>query len=432
VTHLDVAGVGYTNASQMLGDANRLAAVAVAALNSALADGGAMAGDSSFASEFATAYDEGAMAVVGGFVDVVDALASLCRVTYCSLENHYRAELASVASTTFSTEPDAASHDLFTAVAMNPPSSLGGDAGFLPGWANVILDHVEGFVWPDADLERLRSTADAWRKAAAQIDYVVDLTGDAICELWEERSPEIPLATHTIGELRMGVRELAAACEQLATACDDYAAAVETQRELILDLVSDLIRDAVLIQAAGFVLGFVTGGSTNAVAMWINSGKLASQVPRFKAFVEAVRLAGASAATTMRTGTEAVVQVRNKLSKFRNVAPIRTWGHSAVVDSGALARVRAVLGDPKRLDPQMFRGMSRREVRELVEHWPSRPSKNGIGTVFDDPVNKGRQIRIMQGYPRSSRPDILVTGDYVVVSQNSRVTKVALEGNPTL
>ncbi len=433
MTHLEIGGVGYTNASQMLGDANRLAATAVSGLNVALAEGGAMAGDSSFADEFAAAYDEAAETVVDVFVDAVDALASLCRLAYCSLENHYRAELSSIATTTtFSTEPDAAGHDLYTAVALDPPPSLGGDASFLPGWANVILDHVEGFVWPDADVDRLRSTADAWRKAAGQIDYVVDLTGDAICELWEERSPEIPLATDAVARLRMGLRELATACEQLGTVCDDYATAVETQRELILDLVSDLIRDAVLIQAAGFVLGFVTGGSTNAVAMWINSGKLAAQVPRFKAFVEAVRLAGAGAATTMRAGTEAVVRVRNKLSRFRNVAPIRSWGHSAVVDPGQLARLRAYIGNPKRFDPRTLKGLSRRDVREVLEHWEMRPAKNGVGLMFKDPVHDGRQIRLMQGYLKGNRPDALTHGDYMVVSQNGKKFKVPLEGNPLL
>ncbi len=36
------------------------------------------------------------------------------------------------------------------------PSSLGGDLSGLPSWAAWILDQVEGFVWPDADSERLR------------------------------------------------------------------------------------------------------------------------------------------------------------------------------------------------------------------------------------------------------------------------------------
>ncbi|MDO9456588.1 hypothetical protein [Nocardioides sp.] len=433
MTRVDVDGVGYTQCSALLADANRWAAVHVDTLSSALAGSGAMAGDSSFASEFAAAYDEAAAATVGAFDDVVGGLGSLCRIAYCSFENHERAERSSIASTiVVSSEPSAMADVLYESASPAPPSSLGGDASFLPGWANVILDHIEGFVWPDADVDRLRSTAKTWRTAAAHLDDLVDLSGRAMLELFQERSPEVPLATNAIAGLRMGIRDLAGTCEQLATACDEYADAVEKQRDLILDLVKDLIRDAVLIAAAGFVLGLVTGGSTNAVAAWINSGKLAAEVPKFKAFVETLRLYAAGAANGLRTTTTAVAQVQIKLSRFRNAAPIRTWGHSAVLDGGALRRLRNTINNPKLLDPHLFRGMSRRDVRELVEHWPSRPSRDGVGMVFDDPINRGRQIRIMQGYARGSRPDIITTGDYVVVSQNGRAVKVALEGNPTL
>lgn len=433
MNRLEIAGYGYTNASQLLGDANRFTAVAVDGLADTLAGGAGMAGDSSIADDFAAAYDEGAAGLVAALDDVVDAFANLCRLAYCSFENHYRAEASSIASTVvFSTEPSALSTSLYAGASPVPPSVLGGDASSAPGWANVILDHVEGFVWPDADVDRLRSTADAWRRTADQLGFVVGLGGRAILELFEERSPEIPLATQAIGEVRCGLREIVDGCHQLARACEDYAEAVETQREAILDLVRDLIRDAVLIQAAGFVLGLVTAGSGNAVAAWVNSGKLAAELPRFKAILGAIRAAGAAVAGPVRAGSASVVRVRNSLSRFKNAAPIRAWGHSAVVDAGALTRVRSVLGDPRRFDPQLLRGMSRRDVRELLEGWTMRPAKDGVGLAFEDPANRGRIIRVMRGYYRGNRPDPLTHGDYIAVSQNGHVTKVALEGNPTL
>ena len=50
-----------------------------------------------------------------------------------------------------------------------------------------------------------------------------------------------------------------------------------------------------------------------------------------------------------------------------------------------------------------------------------------------DPLNKGRQIRVMRGYPPGSRPDPITSGPYVVVSQLGRkAVKIPLEGNPTL
>jgi hypothetical protein len=49
-----------------------------------------------------------------------------------------------------------------------------------------------------------------------------------------------------------------------------------------------------------------------------------------------------------------------------------------------------------------------------------------------DPVNKGRQIRIMPGYSLGSRPDPLTWGLYAVVSQNGPPIKIPFAGNPRL
>ena len=430
---LDIRGVGYADASSLLGDANRWAAFRADELSDALASSGAMAGDSAFADEFAAAYDEAAGAVVAALDDVVGGLGALCRLAFCSLENHAHAERSSIASTiVVSTEPSPGSDDLYESASPVPPSSLGGDGSFFPSWAAVVLDHVEGFVWPDADVDRLRSTASAWRAAAGGLDRPVELTTRAVGALLQERSPEIFLATDAVADLATCIREIAAACEQLGTVCDDYATAVETHRELILELVGDLIRDAVLIAAAGFLLGLVTGGSANAVAAWISSGKLAAEVPRFRAFVEALRVYGAGAAVGLRSWTYGVTQAQVRLGRFRRATPIRVSGHTAVIDARAVTRLRALVDDPKRFDAQLLRGMSPREIRELLGHWELVPSTRGAGFVLKDPTIPGRRIRVMRGYTEGNRPDALTHGDYVVVSQNGRKVKVPLEGNPLL
>lgn len=430
---IDIDGVGYAEASAVLGDANRWAASHVATLGDALAGTGAMAGDSSFASEFAAAYDVGAVSVLSAMDDVVGALGGLCRLASCSLENHARAERSSIVSSVVVSEsPSLTGGDLYASLTAPPPSCLGGDASFAPGWANVVLDHIEGFVWPDADVDRLRTAGTAWRAAASRLTDVCDLAGRAYTMLSEQRSPEIPQALQAIGGLRLDIMSVAGSCQGLGDACDEYADAVETQRQLILELVRDLVRDAVLIAAAGFVLGLVSGGGGNAVAAWVNSGKLAAEVPKFRAFIEAIRSCGARLGGALRTSADAVAQVQLRLSRFRNVEPIRVAGHTAVVDAGALARIRAIIGDPKRFDPDLLRGMSSREIRELLNHWEMVPSSKGAGVVLRDPVHFGRTIRVMRGYYKGNRPDALTHGDYVVVSQNGDRVKVPLEGNPLL
>jgi hypothetical protein len=91
------------------------------------------------------------------------------------------------------------------------------------------------------------------------------------------------------------------------------------------------------------------------------------------------------------------------------------------------------IGGPKDFDPGELRGSTPDEIKQRIpDDWVERPSAHGGGSVFADPQNRGRQIRIMPGYPAGSRPDPLTWGPYVEVSQNGRTLKLPLAGNPTL
>ncbi len=317
VSRIEVDGRGYATTSARLGDGNRSAAVDVRTLSDALAGTGAMAGDSSFASDFARSYDAAAAATIATFDDVVGALGSMCRLAFLSLENHVHAELSSIVSTvTVSSAPSVFAATLYESMTPVPPPSLGGDPSSLPGWANVILDHVEGFVWPDADLDRLHAAAGAWRTAGGQLAELAMVVMGTVVDLLEERSPEIALARDALTELSGTVHDLAMACDELAAFCEEYAAAVERQREAILELVADLIRDAIIIAAAGFVLGVFTGGGGNAVAAWLNAGKLASEVPKFHAFIEALRASAAVSAMGLDGTAAMAMTVQGKVGKF--------------------------------------------------------------------------------------------------------------------
>ena len=64
---------------------------------------------------------------------------------------------------------------------------------------------------------------------------------------------------------------------------------------------------------------------------------------------------------------------------------------------------------------------------------PVRDSSKGEGIVHEDPIHRGSQIRLMDGYPPGSRPDPITEGPYAVVSQaNGPPVKIPLFGNPVL
>ncbi|MCW2540065.1 MAG: secreted protein, partial [Frankiales bacterium] len=106
---------------------------------------------------------------------------------------------------------------------------------------------------------------------------------------------------------------------------------------------------------------------------------------------------------------------------------------AAAAETGVSGTRLATIGGPKEFDPSVLRGMSSGDVRgSIPSDWVPGSSKSGGGEVFRDPANSGRQIRIMPGYPAGSRPDLITTGPYAVVSQHGVTTKVPLLGNPTL
>jgi hypothetical protein len=106
---------------------------------------------------------------------------------------------------------------------------------------------------------------------------------------------------------------------------------------------------------------------------------------------------------------------------------------TVAAQAGTETQDRLNIANPADFEPEILRGLSPAEIRaEIPSSWIASSSKSGAGEVFRDPANPGRQIRIMPGYPTGTRPDILATGSYAVVSQNGMVTKVPLSGNPVL
>lgn len=410
---------------------NQDAARAYDVLAGRLSRFGAMAGDASMAEEFAAAYDDAARSCLGAVADLVDAFATCGRLTTATIANHGRAEARSVISGRCVYDGSASPSGYVAVLPCVPPSSLGGDLAGLPGWASWILDQVEGFVWPDADVDRLREAAACWRAASLQVTDLTWYCDSAARGFLAQRSPEVPIAVEVTERLSGHCRAVADQCAVLARACSDYADHVEEQRAAILDLVHDLIRDAVIIEGIGIVLGAVTVGTTAAAATALNAAKIAAAAPRFMRIIEVLRTLASTCAAPVRLAASALRDVRLELAVFRNA---RTTVASAY-DAERLARVarlREIVHNLRLFNPRDLRGLSRDQVKELLAGWPVTASRRGEGLVYEDLANSGRHIRIMDGYPPGSRPDPITWGPYAQISQNGGKIKIPLEGNPTL
>jgi hypothetical protein len=418
--------------SSVFEHANQSAALVHDTLRRRLSGCGSMAGDASVSADFAAAYDDAALSALAAVGDLVEAFSACGRLTSATLTNHGHAENHSLISgrTVFTSTPCVAGY-----VAVLPcslPSSLGGDLGGMPGWASWILDRVEGFVWPDADVPRLREAASAWRDASYQVAGLPSYCSTAVRSFSLLRSPELPIAIEVTQSLATRCESVAEQCAVLARACDSYADHVEEQRAAVLDLVHDLLRDAVIIQGIGIVLGAFTAGSTAEAALVINAARIAAAAPRLLRIIQTLRELASLCAAPIRMAAETLRDVRRELAVFRRVRITVASAYKAE-RVARVERLRGLLNSPRLLDPQELRGLSKADVRSLCERWPIRDSSKGEGIVYEDPFNLGRQIRVMDGYPPGTRPDPMTEGPYAVISQNGAdPVKIPLFGNPVL
>ena len=120
-----------------------------------------------------------------------------------------------------------------------------------------------------------------------------------------------------------------------------------------------------------------------------------------------------------------------KLSKIDNAVDAIDDVRDAERLEDAAKRIK--IGGPHELDPHSLRGVDAEDLRGAIpDDWDVTPSRGGNGFVYEDPAHRGRQIRIMPGYPPGTRSDVVSTGPYAVISQNSDRVKIPLAGNPTL
>jgi hypothetical protein len=392
---------------------------------------GAMAGDASLAEEFAAAYDDAARSALAALDDLVDAFAACERLATATLANHGHAEDRSMISGRTVYDGSVPPTGCVAVLPCLPPSALGGDLSGLPGWATWILDQVEGFVWPDADVDRLREAAACWRSAGSRIGDLTIHCETAARSFELCRSPEVPIAVEVTQGLASRCGSVADQCAVLARACDEYADHVEEQRAAILDLVRDLLRDAVIIEGIGIVLGAFTAGGSAAAATALNAAKVAAAAPRFLRIIETLRTLAATCAAPVRIAATALRDVRFELAVFRR-ARVTIASAFDAERLARVARLREIVRSQRLFNPQDLRGLSPQQVREIVEGWSVGPSKFGEGVVYIDPLNTSRRIRVMEGYLEGNRPEALTHGPYAVISQNNVRIKVPLEGNPTL
>ncbi len=349
---LDVAT--YRSAADQLLQANHYAAGSYTSLTRDLGETGAMAGDDATSEEFATGYDEAAGEAVAAYADLVASFTTLGRLVARSADNHRRADAASVLGATEAfdpTDPPSLLDGPVEVDPIEPPSSLGGDDASTPAGWDLVADQLEGWVWPGADVDRLRSTAGVWRQAAQTLRVLPHYCDAAVEALAEQVSPEIPLAVEAVSDLGAVADMLGLACDQLADSCEEFATQVETHREIVRGILADLALEIAATIAAAAVLSAFSGGAAAAGGATMVATRVSSAARRVvDALKKLQRLAALKAVAGVTHAVLRIGPVRTVVGRFAaarhldEVAYVRRVDDAAELDTIVYGKAGGRLG----------------------------------------------------------------------------------------
>jgi hypothetical protein len=297
-----VEETGYASAVEALVSGNQLAARTATGLSQRLDPLAGMAGDDSTATEFAASYDTAAAAIVAALEPLVGSFAALARLTSASLANHAHAEARSVLpdwAQTVTGPPTLA--DRCVGVRLpRPPSALGHATARPAGVAALVFDRLHDVFWPNADTDRVRDAAAAWRTAATSLHLLTARCDSAHAALADQRSPEIPIALTVTASLRGHVEKLTDQLTDLAQACETYADDVEAKRGELLDLLKDLAEEFLIGGLIAGGLSLISGGTALGAAGTAATARIATASTRFRHILETLRLLTSGTATGLR------------------------------------------------------------------------------------------------------------------------------------
>lgn len=278
-------------------------------LASKLSECAGSAGTDNAAKDFCSKFDPAAKAAIEAGVGAANACYQVADLLYATAVNHELADRASAVNA--STIPAFALGSRPTAQAPAVPSLLGGTAP--PSWWESIKDYVQGAMWPNGDVDKLRMISTTFYRAADEgiwndlnrMEYPLNGTSPII-EVSHQRSPEIPQAVAAMTEARDAYKSLIDDWKALGKSCADLAQRTEDVRNAIGAEMAILLGTVAVTEAVAAVLIPVTIGGSEVVSKLIDTERLVATGARivtllseFRAAAELCALPSVSATANM-------------------------------------------------------------------------------------------------------------------------------------
>jgi uncharacterized protein YukE len=289
-----------------------------------------------------------------------------------------------------------------------------------------LIEHVkplsEALDWLAGDPAQISAHAQTWRNVAVGLrDDAAELARDIRFDLTEWTGAAADAYRRWARQRGQALEGLARASEAMAAITEGAGFLIAAVRIMVRDAIATVVSRLVVYAAEelasfGLATALVVEQVTTLVASW--AAKISQWL---HSLINSLR--------TLTTESHALSRLIEELKKL--LGRRRSKGEEP---HEGPAEPPKKIGGMAEFDPQELRGLSCDEVlARIPDDWRHEASKSGGGDLYVDPVHRGRQIRIMPGYPPGSRPDPATWGPYVVVSPgNQKSSKIPLKGNPTL
>lgn len=274
-------------------------------LKNALAGSAGMAGSDNTGQEFGGGYDQSANDVLTCMAGLIDMTANAADLLRASGLNHQAANQASAGKG--AAPLDAISvPERQTTAAPTAPSAYGNGGNEPTGPIATAWHYIQkwvGYIWPNGNPLKLEEIARAWNAAATALRNCGTPLGQANEKLATQQSPEIPIATEYLTDLKAKFDSAAWACNGLETACNDLAKSIKDAHTELIDELSEFAAEFVVGEIV-FAALFEVGGELWGNALMAARASVIAQ--RCAKIIEKLIELGRAAARAAQAATKAI------------------------------------------------------------------------------------------------------------------------------
>ncbi|WP_155769582.1 HNH/ENDO VII family nuclease [Mycobacterium asiaticum] len=297
-----------------------------------------------------------------------------------------------------------------TFLCPNVPKAYGGDDSNPPtGWS-LVVNYLEGEVWPNGNPGKLRQAAAALRGCAHAFNSRQSLVDTAVGAFRAHTSPDLAVAADKIGEMKGQLADVGATMTDLANACDSYAQKIDDAHKQIIDALKELLAWTIAIEAVAGIAAFFTVGIAEIPGQVIEVARVVATASRILEIIRAL----AAAVESMGTIGPAMMRVAAGGTRMRALmeAPVllATFeGKMASIREAMAAASRNQYTRPtlRESTKQIVRGATRVEEHGGVKYYVSATDENvliPVSGAYPESVSK----LPIQSNPKSGKPEYYV------------------------